>query len=204
MKLGVSDQLAEAAAHAVSTSYWALASDGGNKVPNPNRSPNPDPSLSSSLSSSLLTSTTPSLNPYSSPHPSHNTSLLYPNTSLLILSQGRAIQMMAISMWNALLGRPELRPLGASDLFGDQSAKNGSMTHMAAIDAAGLRPEYNIAGIYYSHTYELSTCNTHILSTKVLHTECSQYFISPSTILWHSSPDCPVHFSHTHCLSSKS
>ena len=91
MRLGVSDQLAEAAANAVSEAYWALSSDGGNK--------------------------------------------------------GRAIQMMAISMWNQLLNRPEVRPLGAYDLFSDQSAKNGSLTHMAAIETAGLKPELNVAGI---------------------------------------------------------
>lgn len=91
MRLGVSDQLAEAAANAASKSYWALSSDGGNK--------------------------------------------------------GRAIQMMAISMWNQLLNRPEVRPLGAYDLFSDQSAKNGSLTHMAAIQTAGLKPELNVAGI---------------------------------------------------------
>ena len=61
-------------------------------------------------------------------------------------NKGRAIQMMAISMWNFVLGRPEVKPLGAADLFGDQSAKNGSLTHMASIKAARLRPEFNVAG----------------------------------------------------------
>jgi hypothetical protein len=61
-------------------------------------------------------------------------------------NKGRAIQMMAISIWNATLGRPEVRPLGAADLFGDQSAKNGSLVHQAALKSAKYRPEYNVAG----------------------------------------------------------
>ena len=62
-------------------------------------------------------------------------------------NKGRAIQMMAISRWNRELQEPETRPLGAADLFGDQSAKNGSMVHMAALKAAGYRPELIVAGI---------------------------------------------------------
>ena len=61
-------------------------------------------------------------------------------------NKGRAIQMMAISIWNATLGRPELRPLGAADLFGDQSAANGSLVHQAALKAGSYRPELNVAG----------------------------------------------------------
>jgi len=61
-------------------------------------------------------------------------------------NKGRAIQMMAISVWCEATGMPMVQLLGACDLFGDQSAKNSAKVNLAAIRASGLHADRNIAG----------------------------------------------------------
>ena len=56
-------------------------------------------------------------------------------------NKGRAIEMMAYCVWDERKQRPVCRPLAASDLFCDQTAKNGTATLHRAASRLGLKPE---------------------------------------------------------------
>ena len=68
--------------------------------------------------------------------------------------EGKTMEMIASSHWNpqaapigsrTAKGGPELRPMSASDLFGDQSAANGQRTLRRAADRLGLKAEWLVA-----------------------------------------------------------
>jgi hypothetical protein len=60
---------------------------------------------------------------------------------------GRAMNMIAKSVWNFELGKPRAEPLACSDLHRDQSAKNATATCERAFARAGLDPALCCAGI---------------------------------------------------------
>ena len=56
-------------------------------------------------------------------------------------NKGRAIEMMAYCIWDAVRKRPVCRPLAAGDLHGDQTAKNSEATMMRAFERLGLKAQ---------------------------------------------------------------
>jgi hypothetical protein len=57
-------------------------------------------------------------------------------------NKGRAMEMMAYSIWDEIKGKPVVKPLAASDLHANQTAANGMATHLRAVEHLGLKPEY--------------------------------------------------------------
>ena len=57
-------------------------------------------------------------------------------------NKGRAIEMIAYCVWDAVRGKPVARPLSASDLFSNQTAANGERTALLAVEHLGLKPEF--------------------------------------------------------------
>ena len=55
-------------------------------------------------------------------------------------NKGRAIEMMAYSIWDAAKKKPVCRPLAAGDLHGDQTAKNSEATMLRFFERLGLLP----------------------------------------------------------------
>ena len=55
-------------------------------------------------------------------------------------NKGRAMNIVAISLWNYLKCKPYLKPLACSDLLGDQSARHASAVVEAALARDGRRP----------------------------------------------------------------
>lgn len=60
-------------------------------------------------------------------------------------NKGRAIEMIAYSMWDPNQKRPVTRPLAASDLFCDQTASNGVRTLLRATERLGLKAEMGVS-----------------------------------------------------------
>jgi len=56
-------------------------------------------------------------------------------------NKGRAIEMMAYCIWDAVRKRPVCRPLAAGDLHGDQTAKNSEATMLRCFGRLGLKEE---------------------------------------------------------------
>ena len=56
-------------------------------------------------------------------------------------NKGRAMEMMAYCMWDAVTCKPVVKPLAASDLHTNQTAANGTAPHLRAVKHLGLRPE---------------------------------------------------------------
>ena len=55
-------------------------------------------------------------------------------------NKGIPLNLVAVSAWDAAIGKPFIEPLACVPLDGDQSARNGADTVNAAVAASGLNP----------------------------------------------------------------